>query len=495
MAGLLNLPKEILCEICAYLCAHCCGTIHSFPESKNTNARRPTHDLAALCRTSHHLYNVAKSYLYHFIRWTAEQTRTPPLFELTNEVITSPELVQSIRAIEYHCPNRTTLSLNDRPFEYIESSGCRPLALGEPTSLFPVSPQWHQFRNGNDTESRAKPDVLQLLLTNATNVKEMKLTLNSSMEFPPQWLLRAELFLSSLRTLHVVAGKGSHHLTIDPLLQLAPNLERLSLSGLGNPRPFPPSPAFELTNLTDLRLGGCEILGRRFLRQLIYNCARLKVFAMCFPVDEFDYDRTLPILRRYAVTLLGKRHMASLRSLCLGFDHGYPRRRFRGLYLRDFEMLERFCVTLDDIMDRDTDSKIRDIQLALAQPSSDPSEPQCQDDFLAEALPESIKELYLTDELDLFRNSHVISANMLISVNLWGLDTALRNGRFPNLQEVAISRSIWKPVANTLSVPVPPTPCSAAAERLQKLGRAWADRGGPRLIDTPPARVVYDSWH
>jgi hypothetical protein len=282
---------------------------------------------------------------------------------------------------------------------------------------------------------------------------------------------------------------------IEPLLKVSNNIKSLSLSHIQG---FVNEPLDGLQNLVELTLDSCDfkILA---LSELIESAPHLKAFRMCGSF-EGSHEHEPPIYPNpfpcYAsiVTELGK-HQSTLRSLCLAMKvrgHGHrPNPGLKGVDLRGFKNLENLCVRLIDLRCRDPE-RVGEILYEIAQnlKSLEPSDPRCQDGYLASILPSSIKRLYLIDGLNPKNGVAVVSAN------LWGLDTALKMGDFPNLEEVAIPDAIWaRTMSNPTMVSRGARPCPAAAGRLRMLGRMWAERGGPKLIDTPPVEIILDNWH
>ncbi|KAK0610857.1 hypothetical protein B0T14DRAFT_314705 [Immersiella caudata] len=496
MPRLIHLPVEILHGICSQLCLHCSGSgiacADPEPFAKRGSAKRsdelrhlrhPIYNLAALCKTSRLLHDIAKPYLYHCIKWSPDATNPRPFLRLAEQLITNSKLAGLVGAIEIDCIELGPISPTS-DFTMLINSEIRR----HTDNRFNI--YLHQW-----FEVKVDKIVLQTVLMNTPAVRELKLNLLRGVA-PSPLPLSNRVFLPALRKLHIDAAgsnRGGWRPDVEPFLKISHNLTTLSLAHIdhiGN------DSIERMQNIVELTLDSCK-LSKSSLASLIGTCTHLEAFRMYRPSQAFPKDSEAVYSHQLvcpASTVAAlEKHKKTLRSLCL-YMEVRPHCHRTGLDTKDvdfheFESLENLCVRLHDLRCSESDAadELCFDTLDNLKATNDPSDPRCQDGYLASILPNSIRKIYLVDEL------HPREGVAIVSANLWGLDTALES--FPNLEEVSIPGIIWaQTMSNRSLVAKGAKPDLAAAERLRKLGRTWAQRGGPKLIDTPPVGDLLETW-
>lgn len=302
------------------------------------------------------------------------------------------------------------------------------------------------------SESRRKRQLLllELVLLHAKNAVTFNVAVGPTTTFADIAAAHAAeddaVCLPALETLSVGPHDANANFELgqaQPLLQVAPNLKTLFIS-----RCFEFASMPRVPRVVDLNLHNCAF-SAEMATEFITSCARLEVFNMATTVS-------IAISASLKVVISALRsHRTSLRSLSLDVP------RHRGDYLaysnsseelRDFEKLESLFISL---------ATIGGFRSEAGPPGS----------FLARFLPNSIRRLHLTDQL-----------NPVIP-RLQGLEAEMQRGAFPGLTEVAVN--VGPPETEWLIT-------AEAMSGLVALGLAWSTRPNFRLLTTPANRPMYE---
>ncbi|KAK4450398.1 hypothetical protein QBC34DRAFT_75513 [Podospora aff. communis PSN243] len=507
MARLIQLPAEILREICSYLCLHCSAPciVWEDPEPADTRdpgmersaelcgLRHPTHNLAALSRTCRRLHDIAQPYLYHCIRWAPEPPASIPVLDLARQFLVTSRIFSVLQATKPDVAQRVQAAELD----------CVYIGPILPSSKLDVAfNRADVYPRGYVLPSDLNEALLETILLSLPALKALRLRIFDGLS--PSFRLWTGSATPNLGVLPTLRELYAHSLMknrgwwprLKSLLKMTDGITVLSIQcfhGFGN------ESLDELRNLVELTIDSCEFKALA-LTKFIESADHLRAFRMLERHEDWSkyqrpavYPNPWPCYASI-VAALGK-HKSTLRSLGLLIrvrSHGHMGDPAAAdVDFRDFEKLENLCVRLMDLR-CSAPERVGEMHYEIAQnlKSLEPSDPRCQDGYLASILPRSIKRLYFFDAL------HPKNSVAILSANLWGLDTALKRGDFPNLEEIGIISVTWE---RTLSSPAlvarGEKPCPAAAGRLRKLGRTWAERGGAKLINTPAEAIILGLWN
>jgi len=420
--NLIDLPLELLSEVCSHLCWHCVrgdtAATRSFagkPDHGRHKRRGSQTDLLSVSRVCRKLHVAAEPVRYHCLCLYREWD----LYFLIQTLSVRPDLAVRVLEVEIgHICRVPPTTHGDSDLATTSSAPSLVTVrqhLGSPGSLQPHETPTPQSL-GRPTQHRA---LLSLLFRLALNLERLHLPLPG---FRPSGIVpRPKPLGSSLTSLTtlVLSGFEREYLLVQaaPIMRQAPNLEVLHCHGnvrltesfpasLGRKTLADPPP---LQNLTELALTDTFLTPRRFrhlldavgprLSRVSVSIQRTSYHRMVFinPGDDtIKFDEALAALQPWRNTLKRLSFTMSGRVLSGG------RRHLQGVHLlRHFNALETLWAQ----------AAFFDLYGQL----------RSQGHALKATLPDSIRELRL------FGYSHLGPA-------LRGLVETLVSGQFPDLR-------------------------------------------------------------
>jgi hypothetical protein len=256
---LLTLPNELLAEICSYLCWHCkykhvpfkAPSGDGFTADNEQMSMRS--DLWSVALTCRRLRAVGEPFLYHFLEVTQDQTEDIGLF--LRAIDNRPELRGSVREFMLGC------FILFREYDWLPSVVADRLNIvySRPHEGLAI---WQRDRA---VHGEAQGVYISALLELAPRLKSLYVTLSGRewLQLPPESGVSIPPLVSLQNLAIDIKLKDAHPFDrAEPILLLAPNLQRLQLDERTD-RAYGPNSVTakmelaalpRLQNLTDLRL-------------------------------------------------------------------------------------------------------------------------------------------------------------------------------------------------------------------------------------------------
>lgn len=458
---LQNFPTEILETILGNLCLHCHdGSATSVPDLDTPCGREDQRSLAALCRMSRSLCNVAQPILFHQFsisshHGSSQSTRPGAhLFQFIRTLSTRPDLARAVRAVELLPPPgwKDAYSVDEPTWDAWRRRWRRrdwDSDEEEDEAMIRMSEQ--------ERETLPLTDLVPSLVGMTTKLEYLRLVAPSQDKFDG-WCDDVVPVLERMRVLELVSSSSSsssdqHFRMVDlpNVVRVMPNLQSLRASSqmrlscthhfslddsrhaygpnLCSHRPWEIIPA----GLTKAVLGHVDLFR---LGTLLDSCSRLEDLEMFLAPGTYDWENAMPSdgalvaarpsLRRLVVTMhdwLGwTRFPGMFEKKTGGAGIAYQ----ANMAFRKMEVLEELAV----------DQCLLHADVVHATTGGDGESEGLGVDKLSAALPDSLRSLHV---------GYVVSWQHL-QPQLRDLVARRKAGYFPDLTTIRVDPYI--PVSN-----------------------------------------------